>query len=92
MPSGLSMSKEKRPERAHIPEIGFCEEKNRLRHQFLKAIQEMTVLHDRQMHAVIEGDSEFSRFDVLLHIAQQIKEMTKFAWINHVESHGCGEA
>ena len=53
MPSGLSLSKQKRPDRAHTPEIGFCKEKNRLRDQFLKAIQEMIVLQDRQMHAVL---------------------------------------
>lgn len=75
----------------HIPEIAFCEEKARLQDEFLMAIQDINLLLDRQTHAVIDGDADFSRFDILLHVAQQRKEATKYAWIAHVESHGCGQ-
>ena len=69
---------------------GFCEEKHRLLEIFLKATQEMCALHKQQMEAVIEGDADFSRFDVLIHLAQDRKEQAKYAWIAHVESHHCG--
>jgi len=75
--------------RSSIPEIGFCAEKNRLLNEFLEAIQELTALQNQQTQAVILGDSEFDRFDVLLHLAQEKKEQAKYAWIAHVEAHQC---
>lgn len=75
-----------------IPEIVFCKEKNRLLDEFLKAIHELNALQNQQTQAVIEGDSDFCRFDLLLHAAQENKETAKYAWIAHVESHHCEEA
>ena len=74
-----------------IPEIGFCEVKRRLLDEFLKAIREVTVLLSQQSEAVIEWDSEFSRFDVPLHLAQEKKEAAKYALIAHMEAHHCEE-
>jgi hypothetical protein len=80
-----------KPEVGHIPAIGFCEEKNRLLRAFLEAIHELNALQSQQTQAVIDGDQEFSRFDVLLHVAQEKKDTAKYAWIAHVESHHCEE-
>jgi hypothetical protein len=80
-----------KPPRARVPEIGFCEEKNRLLDEFLQASREMMALQNQQTQAVIQGDSDFPRFDVLIHLAQERKEIAKYAWIAHVELHGCGE-
>ena len=74
-----------------MPEVGFCKEKKRLLDEFLKAIQELSALQTQQAQAVIEGDPDFSRFDVLLHFAHEKKDMAKYAWIAHVESHHCEE-
>jgi hypothetical protein len=72
-----------------IPEIGFCEVKNRLQGNFLSAIRELNSVLAEQTQAVIDGDSDFERFDVLIHMAQEKKEAAKYAWIAHVESHQC---
>ena len=85
------MSQDNPAERAQIPEVGFCQEKDRLRGEFLKTIRELSALLSQQTQAVIEGDPDFSRFDVLLHIAHERKETAKYAWITHVESHHCEE-
>jgi hypothetical protein len=81
--------------RTSIPKIGFCEEKNRLLGEFLKAIRELIDLQRQQTQAVIDsatdGDAEFMRFDLLLHLAQDKKDRAKYAWIAHVEEHGCQE-
>ena len=74
-----------------MPEVGFCKEKKRLLDEFLKSIQELSALQTQQARAVIEGDQDFSRFDVLLHFAQEKKDLAKYAWIAHVESHHCEE-
>jgi len=78
-------------ERVHIPEIGFCEVKKRLLDEFSKAITEVTILLGQQSQALIDGDSEFSRFDLLLHLAQEKKDVAKYALIAHIESHHCEE-
>jgi hypothetical protein len=38
---------------------------------------------------VIEGDPEFSRFDLLIHMANQRKDRAKYALLLHVQDHGC---
>jgi hypothetical protein len=74
-----------------IPEIGYCEVKQRLIDAFLDAVREIHVIENQQVQAVIEGDHDFSRFDLLLHFANEKKNAAKYSWIEHVESHGCGE-
>ena len=88
MLSGSDMSP-KQGVRPLIPGVGFCEEKSRLLDQFVTAIRELNALLNDQTKAVIDGDPDFSRFDVLLHFAQEKKEKAKYAWIAHVESHRC---
>jgi hypothetical protein len=78
------------PSSKHIPHVAFCPEKHRLMDEFLEAIHEVTLLLEQQTRAVIEGDPDFGRYDVLLHMAQERKEKAKYAWIAHVEAHGCG--
>ncbi len=85
MQSSLNVSERRTSTRARIPEIGFCEEKHRLLRQFLSAIQELNAIQAQQTRAVIEGDGDFTRFDVLLHLAQERKDQAKYAWIAHVE-------
>jgi hypothetical protein len=76
-------------QRVSIPEIGFCREKNSLQRDFLQTIRELAQILAEQTRAVIEGDSDFARFDILIQVAQDKKDRAKYAWIAHVESHGC---
>jgi hypothetical protein len=71
------------------PDIAFCAEKQRLLEAFGEAAKELAVLQGQQVAAVIEGDEDFSRFDLLLHMAQEKKEHSKYAYLLHVEQHGC---
>ena len=64
-------------------------EKNRLMDEFLQAGRELIALHSRQMQAALEGDTDFGRFELLLHLAQEKKEQAKYAWIAHVHAHQC---
>ena len=84
--------KQDRRARIHVPEIGFCEEKQELTDLLLDAIHELTVLHAQQTRAVIDNDQDFPRFDMLLRLAQEKKDNAKYAWIEHVESHRCAES
>jgi len=77
--------------KTQIPGIAFCEHKQRLLRNFLNTIQELNAIQAQQTRAVIEGDGDFTRFDVLLHLAQERKDQAKYAWIAHVEEHRCHE-
>ena len=85
----LDMTQEGRENHAHFPEMGFCMEKNRLLKELLTAIHELNEIQNQQTQAVIDGDPDFARFDVLLHMAHERKDEAKYAWIAHVEGHGC---
>ena len=68
---------------------GVCGERTRHMEAFLEAIRELNLLHTDQAKAVIEGDPDFSRFDLLIHMANEKKDHAKYAWLLHVENHGC---
>jgi hypothetical protein len=85
----LDQNRSRLIERADIPAVGFCEVKQRLIEAFLEAVHEMNAIENQQIRVVIEGDPDFSRFDLLLHFAQERKDTAKYAWIAHVELHGC---
>ena len=90
MVSYLSNSRAEKARR--IPDVGFCEENQRLKDEFLMAIHEVHLLQSEQMKAVIQDDPDFSRFELLIHMAQERRDTAKYRWIAHVESHQCGEA
>ena len=87
---GMS-EQEAKPPRKQLPAVRFCEEKQRLTEAFLQAIRELNALQSEQIQAVIDGDSEFSRFDILLQLAQQKKDQAKYEWIAHLELHKCDD-
>jgi hypothetical protein len=69
-------------------EIPLCLEKRRLLEAFTEAVHEAMFLHQQQVADVI-NDDDFSRFDVLLHMANEKKQQAKYAYLQHVEEHGC---
>jgi len=74
-----------------IPKLAYCRERTRLIDELLAAIRAITVLLDEQTQALIDDDPDYMRFDILLHYAQVQKEEAKYAWLSHIESHGCGD-
>ena len=70
---------------------GFCEQKYRLLDQFLEAVHELGTLQAAQTRSVIRGEPDFLRFDLALYHALEKKDKAKYAWIAHVEEHGCHE-
>ena len=87
----LGLSHELETKRTRIPKVAYCEIKKQLMDDFLAATHEVSELQRQQTQAVLEGDQDFSRFDVLIHVAQERKDLAKYAWMAHVEFHGCGE-
>jgi len=69
----------------------FCAEKARLQDAFLHAMRELMSLQTQQTQALIDGDPDFSRFDGLIHLAGEQRDLAKYALISHIETHACWE-
>jgi hypothetical protein len=87
----LEMAQGNAPGNIRPPDIAFCEDKFQLLTGLVDAIHELNTLQNEQTQAIINGDSDFGRFDILLHLAQEKKETAKYRWMAHVEAHGCGD-
>ena|SRR5215467_11242513 len=68
---------------------GVCGEGKSLLDAFAAAVQELMILHEKQFLAVVEGDTSANRFDLLIHEANEKKQNAKYAYMNHLERHGC---
>jgi chemotaxis family two-component system response regulator Rcp1 len=66
-----------------------CEEHQRLFNGFGEAVGELVKLHQQQFLAIVEGDTDSHRFDLLIHMANESKQRAKYAYLSHVEAHGC---
>ncbi len=66
-----------------------CEEHRGLLNGFGEAVRELLKLHEEQFQAIVEGDTDCHRFDLLIHMANENKQTAKYAYLSHVESHGC---
>jgi hypothetical protein len=78
------------PARSNV--IAYCIERHRLLSEFTEAVQCVGLLHDQQVAALLNGDEDFTRFELQLHIANEKKNRGKYAYMSHVEAHGCGVA
>lgn len=71
------------------PEVPFCEENRRLLDAFGDAVRDLTLLYEQQFLAVVEGDADSNRFDILIHMATERKHSAKYDYLKHTDSHGC---
>ena len=67
----------------------YCEEARRLLDASGETIHELGQIHQQQFEAVVEGDLDSTRFDLLIHMANEKKYAAKYAYLTHVEDHGC---
>jgi CheY-like chemotaxis protein len=71
------------------PSGSGCAEHDRLLDEFGEAVREVLQLHEQQFKAIVDGDGESNRFDLLIHMANEHKQNAKYAYLRHVQSHGC---
>lgn len=67
----------------------FCRESRSLLDAFGEAVQELLMLHEQQFQATVGGDPFSDRFDLLIHMANERKHAAKYAYLRHLETHGC---
>jgi hypothetical protein len=66
-----------------------CEEQPRLMEAFAATVKNLLVLHQQQFEMAIHGDLDIHRLDLLIHMASEEKQQAKYAYLRHVEEHGC---
>lgn len=59
--------------------------------EFASTVTELLALHEAQFQAIVRGDTECNRFDLLIHMANEKKQEAKYAFLRHVEIHGCSD-
>ena len=67
----------------------YCHQAEELLEALTDAVHQLMTLHGEQFKALIAGDLDSTRFDDLIHMANEQKRNAKYAYLNHLESHGC---
>jgi hypothetical protein len=67
----------------------FCRESRSLLEAFGETVQELLLLHEQQFQAIVGGDPDGGRFDLLIHMANEKKHAAKYLYLSHLETHGC---
>jgi len=68
---------------------GYCDTARQLLESFGDTVQAVVSLHEQQFQAIVSGDANAGRFDVLIHEANERKQNAKYAYLNHLHHHGC---
>jgi hypothetical protein len=58
---------------------------------FGETVRELTKLHEEQFQAIVGGDLDSTRFDDLIFMANERKHEAKYAYLHHLETHGCSK-
>ena len=69
----------------------YCEEAKSLLGAYGEAVQGLVRLHEEHVHSILGGDLDCARFDDLIHMANERKQEAKYAYLKHLEAHGCSK-
>ena len=69
--------------------LAYCREAKELLETYGLAVQQLVEVHREQFESVIGGDLDSTRFDDLIHMANETKQDAKYAYLTHLEAHGC---
>ena len=69
--------------------LQYCKEARELLDAFGEAIRDLVRLHQQQFEALVEGDLDSTRFEDLIHMANERKHQAKYAYIQHLDTHRC---
>ena len=72
-----------------MTDVLYCQQAKELLEVFADTIRELIRLHEDQFQALVGGDSDSQRFDDLIHMANERKNEAKYAYVHHLETHGC---
>ncbi|HUQ94453.1 MAG TPA: hypothetical protein VM120_22415 [Bryobacteraceae bacterium] len=66
----------------------YCPLCRNLLDAFAEAVQQLGELHNQQFQAIVQGEADLSRFDLLIHEVTEKKQQAKYSYLEHLEMHG----
>jgi hypothetical protein len=69
----------------------YCQHARELLDALGEAIREIIKLHEEQFQSLVGGDLDSTRFDPLIHMANERKHEAKYSYLHHLETHGCSK-
>lgn len=69
--------------------LPYCDIARQLLEAFGNAVQELMKLHEEQFRCILAGDVDATRFDLLIHEANERKQQAKYTYMAHLDIHGC---
>ena len=69
-----------------------CSESERLLNAYGTAVQELFMFQEQHFAALVDGDEDARRYELLIHMAGEKRQAAKYAYLRHVEEHGCEKA
>jgi len=72
-----------------VTSLVYCQEAKELLDDFAETVQALVRLHEEQFQSIVGGDLDSARFDDLIHMANERKHEAKYAYLHHLEAHGC---
>jgi hypothetical protein len=70
----------------------YCQQAQELLEALTEAIHQLMILHEEQFKSLIAGDLDSTRFDDLIHSANERKHVAKCAYLSHLENHACSRS
>lgn len=67
----------------------YCETAEHLLALFGEAVQCVVRLHEQQFLTVLRGGEDAGRFEILMDQANERKLNAKYAYLTHLQLHGC---
>ena len=72
-----------------MSDLLYCDDAKQILDTFAEATRDLFRLHEEQFSAVVAGDVDSTRFDVLIRMANERKCQSKYMYLHHLETHGC---
>src|SRR5437660_11616364 len=66
-----------------------CPENERLLNAFAEAVSELLIFQEQHFIALVNGDPDAERYELLIHMAGEKRQAVKYAYLSHIEEHGC---
>ena len=66
-----------------------CAAAAKLLETFIAAVRHANELSEQQVRAALAGDDDLQRFEMLMSLAVELRQTAKYAFMQHVEEHGC---
>jgi hypothetical protein len=71
--------------------LAYCQAAKELLGKFGETVHVLMKLHEEQFQSIVGGDLDSTRFDDLIHMANERKHEAKYAYLHHLETHGCSK-